>query len=145
MKTFSPVVKTSTIRLIFSLVATHNWSIQQIDVNNAFLNGELIGDIYMPQGFVDYEHPDYVCKLHKSLYGLKQTPRAWYNKLKSYLFELGFKRSALDLSLFHRKLNDVLLIVLVYVDDIPITGDSAVEVLGVIDLLNKKFKLKSLG
>lgn len=73
METFSPVVKSSTIRLIFSLAATRNWSVQQIDMNNAFLHGELEDTIYMsqPVGFVDDQFPHHVCKLHKSLYGLK--------------------------------------------------------------------------
>lgn len=147
METFSPVVKFTTIRLVFTLAATRNWSIQQIDVNNAFLNGDLEEDIYMvqPQGFEDSEFPDYVCKLHKSLYGLKQTPRAWYDKLKTAVMGLGFTRSDSDFSLFFRNVDGVLLLILVYVDDILITGDSSEQVLQVIKALHSQFALKTMG
>lgn len=102
METFSPVVKFSTIRLVFALAATRKWKIQQLDVNNAFLNRDLHEDIYMtqPKGFEDPLYPSYVCKLDKALYGLKQAPRAWYDKLKGYLLELHFQRSTSDVSLF---------------------------------------------
>ena len=72
-ETFSPVVKHATIRLIFTLAITHIWDIQHIDVNNAFLNGDLEERVYMaqPKGFVDPHKPHFVCKLSKALYGLK--------------------------------------------------------------------------
>lgn len=70
-----------------------NWSISQLDVSNAFLHGDLTAEVYMvqPPGFVDKEHPDYVCELQKSLYGLKQNPRAWYDKLLTVLLSYNFK------------------------------------------------------
>lgn len=147
METFSPVVKFTTIRLIFTLAATRHWSIQQIDVNNAFLNGDLEETIYMvqPKGFEDPKFPSYVCKLHKSIYGLKQAPRAWYEKLKSALLTLGFKRSASDCSLFFRNVKGVLTLILVYVDDILLTGDSTEQVLQVIQSLHTQFALKTMG
>ena len=77
-ETFSLVIKTSTMRVILSLVAMHSWMIRQVDVNNAFLNGDLTEDVYMcqPEGFIDEKRSGYVCKLKKALYGLKQAPRA---------------------------------------------------------------------
>ncbi|KAL5751677.1 hypothetical protein ACOSQ2_022184 [Xanthoceras sorbifolium] len=77
-ETFSPVVKASTIRVVLSLAVSFHWQVQQIDINNAFLNGDLKEVIYMkqPDGFVSASHTDYVCHLHKSLYSLKQAPRA---------------------------------------------------------------------
>lgn len=147
LETFSPVVKFSTIRLIFTLAATRQWSIQQIDINNAFLNGDLEETIYMtqPKGFEDPQFPSYVCKLNKSLYGLKQAPRAWYEKLRNHLYSLGFHRSTSDFSLFYKAADGKLLLILIYVDDILVTGDSSASVLEVIAQLNKEFALKTLG
>ena len=75
-ETFNQVVRASTIRIIFTLAVSRGWDIQQIDINNAFLNGDLHEDVFMsqPDGFVDQAKPTYVCKLHKALYGLKQAP-----------------------------------------------------------------------
>ena len=77
---FSPVVKFKTIRLMLSIVAHHGLQLEQLDVKTAFLHGELEEQIYMSQpiGFKDKRFPDHVCLLHKSLYGLKQSPRQWY-------------------------------------------------------------------
>ena len=80
-ESFSPVVKHATIGLIFTLVVTHQWDIQHIDVNNALLNGDLEETVYMAQseGFVDPLKPHFICKLCKALYGLKQALRALYD------------------------------------------------------------------
>lgn len=80
---FSPVVKPTTIRVVLTLALTRDWCICQLDINNAFLNGVLQEEVYMvqPQGFVDEKNPELVCRLHKSLYGLKRAPRAWFDKL----------------------------------------------------------------
>jgi hypothetical protein len=75
---FSPVVKAATIRLILFIVVSHNWSLHQLDVQNAFLHGVLEEDVFMrqPPGYEDKVHPHHLCKLDKTLYGLKQAPRA---------------------------------------------------------------------
>jgi len=88
-ETFSLVVKPITIRIILTLAVTHHWSIQHIDINNAFLHVSLHEDVYMtqPPGFESVDSP-LVCKLHKSIYGLKQAPRAWYEKFTTTL--IGF-------------------------------------------------------
>ena len=77
-KTFNPIIKASTVRVLLRLAVMHSWMIRQLDVNNAFLNSDLTEDVYMyqPEGFVDEKRSGYVCKLNKALYGLKQAPRA---------------------------------------------------------------------
>jgi len=90
-------VKPITIQSILTLVVTHHWSIQNIDINNAFLNDTLHEDVYMTQP-PSFESVDsaIVCKLHKSIYGLKQVPRAWYEKLTTTLIGFGFQQSKYD-------------------------------------------------
>jgi histone deacetylase 1/2 len=96
-ETFSPVIKPVTIRVILTLAVTYQWSVQQIDINNAFLNGLLQEEVYMkqPTGFESADK-SLVCKLHKSLYGLKQAPRAWYERLTQTLLQMGFTASRCD-------------------------------------------------
>ena len=113
-ETFSPLVKAFTIRVIFSLAVTNGWDIQQVDVNNAFLNGTLQETIFMvqPEGFEDSYKLTHVYKLKKALYGLKQAPRAWFDRLKTALLDWGFTNSVSDTSLFYYKVNNKLLLVL---------------------------------
>ena len=103
----------------------NKWVVRQVDVNNAFLNGELTEDVYMcqPEGFIDVQKPSHVCKLRKALYGLKQAPRAWYDKLKNSLITTwNFQNSKADTSLFFKKIHRSIILILIYVDDILITG-----------------------
>lgn len=146
-ETFSPVIKPVTVRIILSLALSANWSIRQLDINNAFLNGKLTEAVYMtqPQGFRDPTHPDYICKLDKALYGLKQAPRAWYLALSSFLLKFGFIRSVADSSLFYFCKDGLTLYFLVYVDDIIVTGNSAAFVATFIRKLADEFSLKDMG
>jgi hypothetical protein len=98
-ETFSPVVKSATIRIILSLAVSKGWLIRQLDVQNAFLEE----DVYMrqPPGYEDKVVPHYICRLDKALYGLKQAPRAWYARLSVKLLQLGFKISKADNSLIY--------------------------------------------
>lgn len=132
---------------MLSLAVHHNWDIQQIDINNAFLNGELAENVFMvqPEGFSDLSQPKHVCKLHKALYGLKQAPRAWFDKLRSALLEWGFINSTSDVSLFFFKKGVQVVYLLVYVDDILLTGNDSQLISQIVADLNKKFALKTLG
>ena len=123
--TFSSVVKPTTIRVVLSIALSNSWPISQLDVNNAFLHGNLTEDVYMtqPPGYVDKDNPTYVCRLQKAFYGLKQAPRAWYTKLKTFLFNLGFINSKSDTSLFIYQCRLVTIYFLVYVDDLLVTGN----------------------
>ncbi|CAA7042096.1 unnamed protein product [Microthlaspi erraticum] len=146
-ETFSPVVKPATIRIVLSTAVSRNWPLQQFDVNNAFLQGRLEDEVYMkqPTGFRDKDNPDAVCKLNKAIYGLKQAPRAWYNELRTFLLQAGFTNSVADASLFIYNKNGILLYMLVYVDDIIITGNSPPHISRFIASLSQRFSLKDLG
>lgn len=87
-ETFSPVVKKRTIRLILTLALSNGWSLNQLDVSNPFLHGDLHEKLFLtqPPRFEDPTHPEYVCQLHKALYELKQEPRAWYLKFMNYIY-----------------------------------------------------------
>lgn len=146
-ETFSPVVKHVTIRTIISIAYSNGWPLRQLDVKNAFLHGNLIEDIYMvqPPGFIDRSRPDYVCHLHKSLYGLKQAPRAWYQRLSSFLISLGFHVSRADSSLFILHKDGYSMFLLVYVDDIILTGSHTAPLSTLITTLQQEFAITDLG
>ncbi|PRQ53440.1 putative RNA-directed DNA polymerase [Rosa chinensis] len=146
-ETFAPVAKMNTVRVLLSVAINHAWPLYQMDVKNAFLHGDLEEEVYMrlPPGHSQSHDPDIVCKLHKAIYGLKQSPRAWYAKLSSVLEEVGFHRSNADSSLFIRIGSTSKLLVLIYVDDLIITGDNAEEIELLKQSLRNRFAIKDLG
>ncbi|KAH9750608.1 retrovirus-related pol polyprotein from transposon RE1 [Citrus sinensis] len=146
-ETFSLVVKAATIRIVLSLAVMNNWKLRQVDINNAFLNGELSETVYMPQpeGFENSEHPNYVCKLKKALYGLNQAPRAWFEKLRSVLESWQFTRTRSDTSLFFKRSGNDMILLLIYVDDIIVTRNNNAEIEQLISNLSSTFALKDLG
>jgi len=145
-ETFSLVIKPSMIRTVLSLVASQHWPIHQVDINNAFLHGDLQETVYMtqPPGFVSSDKHK-VCKLLKALYGLKQAPRSWFHKLSLTLRSLEFNSAKSDISFVMRFTPTSKTYVLVYVDDIIITSSSSSEITSFIVHLNNKFSLKDLG
>ena len=139
LETFSPVVKLITVHLVLIIVVSYGWNIHQLDVHNAFLNDILQDEVYMAQPLSSY-----VCRFHKSLYGLKQAPRAWYNRLSKFLIFIGFQASKVDTSLFTLSLDGAMIYLLVYVDDILLTGSNSALLHRLITLLQIEFKFRDL-
>ncbi|GJT39854.1 ribonuclease H-like domain-containing protein [Tanacetum coccineum] len=145
--TFSPVVKPATIRTVLSLALARNWPVHQLDVKNAFLNGDLTETVYMyqPPGFVDSRFPHHVCRLQRSLYGLKQAPRAWFQRFAGYALRVGFTSSRCDSSLFIYQHGTEVAYLLIYVDDIVLTASSTDLLQRIISSLHKEFDMTDLG
>jgi len=119
-ETFAPVARLEAIRILLAYAAHKNIKLFQMDVKSAFLNGFLNEEVYVsqPLGSINEEKPNHVFKLTKALYGSKQAPRGWYDRLSTLLIENGFSRGKIDTTLFRKTHNSDLLIVHVYVDDI---------------------------
>lgn len=146
-ETFSPVIKSTTFHTVLNVATSRNWCLRQIDINNAFLQGNLTEEVYMRQhpGFVDPDKPHHICRLNKAIYGLKQAPRAWYVELKTFLLQLGFQNSVADTALFVLQQGDTLTYLLVYVDDIIVTGNNQHLVERILKALASRFSLKDMG
>ena len=145
--TFSPVVKASTVRVILTLAVMQHWPLHQLDVNNAFLKGLLSNPVYMeqPPGFIDPRFPHHVCCLRKALYGFKQAPIAWFQRFCSFLLHLGFIGSKANPSLFSYHHNTATLYLLVYVNDIILTGNNQFAIQTILAKIRAEFAIKDSG
>jgi hypothetical protein len=122
---FSPVARYTSIKIIISLTAKMKWKLHQMDVKTTFLNGVIEEEVYIeqPQGFEVEDRKTHVSKLKKALYRLKQAPRAWYGRIDSFLTSLGFTKNKVDYNLYFKVMNDDLVILLLYVDDLFLIGE----------------------
>lgn len=145
--TFSPVIKHATIHLVLGVAVARGWPLRQHDVNNAFLQDNLMEKFYMiqPPWFIDKDNPGFVCCLKRVLYGLKLAPRAWYTELKTFLVSVGFTYSLGDTSLFTLRSGNNFVYILIYVDDILVTGSCLKLIDKVIAAVARRFSLKNLG
>ena len=146
-ETYSPVASLVTTRLLVALAVEWKVEIHQMDVKTAFLNGDLDEDIYMKQreGFVDQNHPTWVCKLSKAIYGLKQVPRQWYKKIKGRLQHHGLTLSLADNGLFTLSSNGEHLLLGLYVDDIVLVSTCPNLRNRIKNLLSSEFQMTDLG
>lgn len=145
-ETFAPIARYSSIRAIISVAAQMGWRIHQMDVKIAFLNGVIEEEIYIEhlEGFEAHERDSHVCRLKRALYGLKQAPRAWYSRIDSYLESVGFIKSEADPNLYYVQVKGELLILLLYVDDLFLTGSEELIAHCKWDLVGE-FEMKDLG
>ena len=145
-ETFALVAKMTMGRTILAIVASQSWRLHQMDVKNAFLHGDLQEEIYMklPLGMTT-SSPHDVCKLRRSLYGLKQAPRAWFEKFRSTLLSFSFTQSQYDSSLFLHTSTSGIVILLVFMNDIIITGTDCGLITKLQQLLHATFHMKDLG
>ncbi|GKB93301.1 ribonuclease H-like domain-containing protein, partial [Tanacetum coccineum] len=146
-ETFSPVVKPAIIRTVLSLAVSRQWPIHQLNVKNAFLNGDLSETVYthQPPGFVDSRYPYHVCLLQRSFYGLKQAPRAWFERFAGYATRASFYHNRCDSSLFIYRQGSQVAYLLIYVDDIILTASSPDLLQQIITSLHNEFDITDLG
>ena len=119
--TFSPIAKMAYVRLLLSMAAMRSWLLYQLDIKNAFLHGDLTEEVYMeqPPGFVAQRECGLVCRLHHSLYGLKQSPRAWFDRFSSVIQEFGMTwNTSGHFVFYHHTSSGQCIYLIVYVDNI---------------------------
>uniref|UniRef100_A0A2N9IVC8 Integrase catalytic domain-containing protein n=1 Tax=Fagus sylvatica TaxID=28930 RepID=A0A2N9IVC8_FAGSY len=144
-ETFAPVARLTSVRSLLAVAAVRHWPLFQMDVKNAFLNGDLLEEVYMqpPPGYPDSQNQ--VCRLRRALYGLKQAPRAWFAKFSSVVAQQGFTPSSYDSALFIRHTSTGITLILLYVDDMIITGDDTAGICDLQKFLSQQFEMKDLG
>ncbi|KAJ3699854.1 hypothetical protein LUZ61_003559 [Rhynchospora tenuis] len=145
-ETFAPVAKMVSVRTFLAVAAARNWELHQMDVHNAFLHGDLNEEVYMrlPPGFA-HSQPGKVCRLRKSIYGLRQAPRMWFSKLTAALETYGFIQSKADYSLFTCRKGDAFIAILIYVDDLVVAGNDSGAIQNFKRYMSEVFHMKDLG
>lgn len=146
-ETFCPVMRQESLRLLLALSVKHGLKLHQVDVATAFLNGTLEEEVFMkqPEGFEVKGKEHLVCRLKKSIYGLKQSPRCWNAALDNQLKQMGFTQSQNDPCIYHRKIGGEMFYIAVYVDDIILAGRMEETINQMKAILARKFEIKDLG
>jgi Reverse transcriptase (RNA-dependent DNA polymerase) len=146
-ETFTPVAKMSTIQTLISLAANEGWKLHQLDVKNVFLHGDLLEEVYMevPPDFGTKQIVGKVCTLKKSLYGLKQFPRVWFDRFRKAMIGMWYRQTNADHTIFFRRHGAHITVLAVYVDDKIISGNDESEIALLKKKLGKEFEVKDLG
>ncbi|GJQ97236.1 retrotransposon protein, putative, ty1-copia subclass [Tanacetum coccineum] len=144
---FSPVADIRAIRILIAIAAYYDYEIWQMDVKTAFLNGRLDEDIYMeqPEGYVNPKYPNRVCKLQRSIYGLKQASRQWNKRFDEEIKKFGFTQNRDEPCVYRKASGSNVVFLILYVDDILIMGNNIPRLKEVKDYLGKCFSMKDLG
>ncbi len=146
-ETFSPVADVKAIRILLAIAAYYDYEIWQMDVKTAFLNGHLAEDVYMvqPEGFQHPKHPNKVCKLQRSIYGLKQASRTWNKRFDDEIKQFGFTQNLDEPCVYMRASGSIVVFLILYVDDILLMGNNIPMLQDVKSWLGKCFAMKDLG
>ena len=146
-ETFSPVSKKDSLRIILALVAHFDLELQQMDVKTTFLNGDLEEEVYMkkPEGFSSSSGEHLVCKLNKSIYGLKQASRQWYLKFHGIISSFDFDENPMDQCIYHKVSGSKICFFVLYVDDILLAANDRGLLHEVKQFLSKNFDMKDMG
>ncbi|GJW27122.1 retrotransposon protein, putative, ty1-copia subclass, partial [Tanacetum coccineum] len=146
-ETFSLVADIRAIRILLAIAAFYDYEIWQMDVKTAFLNGHLSEDIYMvqPEGFVDPKHPNKVCKLQRSIYGLKQASRSWNKRFDVEIKKIGFTQNPNEPCVYLKSSRSNVAFLILYVDDILLMGNNVTMLQEFKSWLCKCFSMKDLG
>jgi hypothetical protein len=146
-ETFAPVVKWSTMRLVVSMAAQRGWPIHHLDVKCAYLNGPITDAVFLqqPPGFVSPGREHLVCCVHRAIYALRQSARAWNETIDAFLISLGLTPCCADPSLYVRLDGDLLILLIIYVDDLMITGNHFLQIDSLCAKLCARFDMSLLG
>ncbi|GJT85846.1 retrovirus-related pol polyprotein from transposon TNT 1-94 [Tanacetum coccineum] len=146
-ETYAPVARLESIRILLAYACALDFKLFQMDVKSVFLNGFINEEVYVaqPSGLIDFEKPDHVYKLKKALFGLKQAPKAWYDRLKAFLIKHEYKMRMVDNTLFTKKKSSNLIIVQIYVDDI-ISGSTCQDMYDEFaKIMHDEFEMGMMG
>ena len=146
-ETFSPVAMLKSFRIFLSIATFYDYEVWQMDVKTAFLNGNLEESIYMsqPEGFIKQDQEQKVCKLKKSIYGLKQASRSWNIRFDTAIKSYGFEQNVDEPCVYKKVVNSIIAFLVLYVDDILLIGNDVGYLTDIKKWLAMQFQMKDLG